>query len=695
MATGTRTWTAAARDAGLGPVLAAVLLLGSFAFLCVLLLSVPLPGWAVFSFWAAWLLGLAVASGPAVGNFLGPVFFFDMLRSSRRGRHFGLRCAYGVLLLCTLFVAYSSWFRVGLDPHGLFVEETIPATEMSKFGTSFYLKFLCVQFLVMLLLTPLYTAGAIAEEKDKRTLDYLLTTHLSSREIVLSKLLARLGHLALLLLVGLPIVGLTQFFGGVDPALVLAGFAATFATMLSLGGLSILISVHSKHPLQATLRTYAYAALALLVTSCVPGLNLANPAWALYLLTNAWAETGSQGTLLAGILGAYLVLHLVAGVICIIIAVSALRRAAQGQEPSLRMQVQQGTLVVWMDSLGGHTDFSPGLLQPRGEMHPDQLPEAPPPEAEPKSTAPGPPVLPRPPWQPTPAVLPLPRPRPRIGDDALLWKEMYLEQEFQWERLNPALAIFLLFVGVCACSVGLTIIIVALATQGSPAVAVNVWLRCVGTPLVCLMCVIIAFYASASVSRERERQTLDNLLTTPDGAEAVLKAKWLGSMLSVRHCFWCLGVVYGLGLLSGGLHPLAVPLLALAYLVYTAFVASLGVYFSTVSATTLRATVFTVMFLVALCGLQAMLWGNLEPLLADNVLPGWLSALPPIQEYGLTPPVPLLVLSFPLFGRHLDRDFDFTTPATLASALAGLAVYALAAWVLWRMALTRFRAQTR
>jgi ABC-type transport system involved in multi-copper enzyme maturation permease subunit len=280
---------------------------------------------------------------------------------------------------------------------------------------------------------------------------------------------------------------------------------------------------------------------------------------------------------------------------------------------------------------------------------------------------------------------------------------MYLEQEFSWERLNPLLAIFLLFVGVCAGSVGLTIIIVALATQGTPAAAVNLWLRCVGTPLVCLMCVVIAFYAAASVSRERERQTLDNLLTTPDGAGAVLRAKWLGSMLSVRHCFWCLAVVYGLGLISGGLHPFAVPLLALAYLVYTAFVASLGLYFSTVSNTTLRATVFTLMFLVALCGLQWLLWGSLyQP--ATSIVRGpewpfvpergyfWLGT---IQEYGLTPPMPLLVLSFPLFGGRGDRDFDFTTPVTVASALAGLAVYALAAWVLWRVTLARFRALTR
>jgi ABC-type transport system involved in multi-copper enzyme maturation permease subunit len=224
----------------------------------------------------------------------------------------------------------------------------------------------------------------------------------------------------------------------------------------------------------------------------------------------------------------------------------------------------------------------------------------------------------------------------------------------------------------------------------------NLWLRCVGTPLVCLMCVVIAFYASSSVSRERDRQTLDNLLTIPDGADAILKSKWLGSMLSVRHCFWCLGVVYGLGVLTGGLHFLAAPLVALTCLVYAGFSASLGLYFSTVSRTTLRATVFTVMTLVALCGLQTLLWGNLELLQERGILPRWLAALPLIQEYGLTPPLPLLVLSFPLFSSPLlDREFDFTTPGKVGAALVGLICYAVAAWALWRLALARFRALTR
>src|SRR5262249_906420 len=87
-------------------------------------------------------------------------------------------------------------------------------------------------------------------------------------EIVLSKLASRYCNLGLLVLTGLPILALTQFMGGVDPDLVLAGFAVTAVTMASLAALSILQSVYAKKPRDAIVLTYL-GALAYLVVSGV------------------------------------------------------------------------------------------------------------------------------------------------------------------------------------------------------------------------------------------------------------------------------------------------------------------------------------------------------------------------------------------------------------------------------------------
>src|SRR5207237_8910103 len=128
--------------------------------------------------------------------------------------------------------------------------------EMARFAEAFFYAFMSVQFTVVGVLTPAYTAGAIAEEKERRTLEFLLATDLRNREIILSKLLSRMANITLLVMAGLPILSFLQFLGGVDPNLVLAGFAATGLTMVSLAGLSLLNSVLTKLPPAAISATY-------------------------------------------------------------------------------------------------------------------------------------------------------------------------------------------------------------------------------------------------------------------------------------------------------------------------------------------------------------------------------------------------------------------------------------------------------
>src|SRR4029079_3567954 len=125
--------------------------------------------------------------------------------------------------------------------------------------------FMLVQISMVVLLTPAYVAGAIAEEKDRRTLEFLMGTDVRNREIVLSKLLSRLANVTLFLLTGLPILSILQFVGGVDTELMLSGFAVTGVTMLALARVSILFSTLFQRPRDAIGMTYltivAYCAL--------------------------------------------------------------------------------------------------------------------------------------------------------------------------------------------------------------------------------------------------------------------------------------------------------------------------------------------------------------------------------------------------------------------------------------------------
>src|SRR5262249_31762997 len=196
--------------------------------------------------------------------------------------------------------------------------------EVSRFAGSFFGWFMAVQFTVVFLVTPAYTAGAIAEEKERRTLEFLLATELSDGEIVLGMLAARLGNLFLLILAGFALLSSLLFLGGVDPMQVFAGFAATAMTMLSLGSISILVSVSARTALVAIVTAYFFSALLVLGTGCFA------PPLAPLFYAQANGTTFCAEPLPTDLLIGYSILHGLVALFCSWWAVSQLRPAAMG-----------------------------------------------------------------------------------------------------------------------------------------------------------------------------------------------------------------------------------------------------------------------------------------------------------------------------------------------------------------------------
>ena len=92
------------------------------------------------------------------------------------------------------------------------------------------------QEILVLALTPALVAGVIADEKQRKTLHYLLASQLTSSEIVLGKLLVRMLYVGVLLGVSLPVLSLLVLLGGIDPRLVLLACGATLQHRLVPGG---------------------------------------------------------------------------------------------------------------------------------------------------------------------------------------------------------------------------------------------------------------------------------------------------------------------------------------------------------------------------------------------------------------------------------------------------------------------------
>src|SRR5262249_27249560 len=159
--------------------------------------------------------------------------------------------------------------------------------------------------------------------------------------------------------------------------------------------------------------------------------------------------------------------------------------------------------------------------------------------------------------------------------------------------------------------------------------------------------------------------------------------------LSLRQVWWFLAAVWGWGVLTGGLHPLALPLVVLAWGVYAGLFTSVGLYFSTACRTTLRATLCTSVACLFLFG-----WGWLLPDWRTPPLVYWLpeslgEMLTQFEENGLRMPIPLVVLAF-RWGGLMQRN-EWTTPENVAAAVAGLGCYGLIGWGLWGLAKRRFR----
>ncbi|MEI4771819.1 ABC transporter permease [Psychrobacillus sp. FJAT-51614] len=113
-----------------------------------------------------------------------------------------------------------------------------------------------IQLGLILFITPGLTAGAISTEREKQTLNILLTTSQTSLQIILGKLTSSIAFLLLMVLAGLPIYSLVFLFGGVSPGQLGIIFLFYFLTMIAIGGIGIMFSTIIRKTIVAMIATY-------------------------------------------------------------------------------------------------------------------------------------------------------------------------------------------------------------------------------------------------------------------------------------------------------------------------------------------------------------------------------------------------------------------------------------------------------
>ena len=203
----------------------------------------------------AGLQSARVSAGHALARFwsgIGAVGTKE-LRGRMRGRR-----AFVVLTLYLLLLSLFAWgiyqfqrqLTVGLDPSA----GGVPIAAVV--GQAIFSGLLVLETLLVLVLAPAMTAGAISMEREKQTLDLLVATPLGTLALVLGKLFSALTYVFLLILASIPLASIVFTFGGVGPEDLVRAYVFLFALAFGTGAIALFYSALVRRTQAATVLSY-------------------------------------------------------------------------------------------------------------------------------------------------------------------------------------------------------------------------------------------------------------------------------------------------------------------------------------------------------------------------------------------------------------------------------------------------------
>ena len=177
---------------------------------------------------------------------LNPVFEKEMKRNSRSSRISWIIFVCNLLLAVVAFVCYfGESSQLGyLAP----VSYSVPM--------NCYILMTYLLFILVVLSVPAVAGGSISLEREKKTLDVLLTTNLNPWRIITGKLEASLGVVLILTVSALPVLSLVVVFGGIGLGGLLLMAGGLLLTGIFVGSIGIFCSVVFKRTTLATVLSY-------------------------------------------------------------------------------------------------------------------------------------------------------------------------------------------------------------------------------------------------------------------------------------------------------------------------------------------------------------------------------------------------------------------------------------------------------
>lgn len=151
----------------------------------------------------------------------------------------------GILSLVTLLNMYSAVEQV----------KTTAIIQYSSFINMF--EFVTtIEFVLLMFIVPAVTASSISGERERQTLDLMLTTQMTAFQVVTGKLLSALSTLLLLIVSSFPAVAMVFVYGGITWGDAISLLLCYITVAFFAGSLGLCFSAVFKRSTAATVVTY-------------------------------------------------------------------------------------------------------------------------------------------------------------------------------------------------------------------------------------------------------------------------------------------------------------------------------------------------------------------------------------------------------------------------------------------------------
>ncbi len=434
--------------------------------------------------------------------FFGPIFQKEVIVTGRRKATYFTRALYPLLLLAFASLFYFAALAAMPDTSG-----AMRLQQLQQLAPGLALVLAWCQFGFLGLVAPVLTASSICSERRARTLGALLTTPMSSAQIVFGKLASRLVILLILALFSAPLLLAVRVFGGLEAELILALTAVSLSTAVLTASLGLLLGTWQRRAATAAVMAVLIFLLLTIGPVTVIAIVANNTRWS----PPAWLITGSALITMAGITAsisggnfgldftwmwvANTAVNLGMALLVCLFACATLRRimlAEASGTPAPRKSKRRAATppvsAVPAVPVAAPTQGLPDAAAPSAEASASD-------DASDEQTREG---------------------RTRVvGDQPVLWREVR-QPAFGSRRLLVILAL------VVAAAFGLLYYYLPMSDYALHRIVVFVGLF--------VVCLHAAIAATGAVAGEREDQTWTVLLTTPLTAREILLGKLVGGL---------------------------------------------------------------------------------------------------------------------------------------------------------------------